>query len=155
MTDPVGTRIAWIALGSNVGHRPRALAALRSALNREPLRITAASAEVVTRPVGVVRQRDFLNQVVRVQARRELEVDAWLAHCVSAEHIAGRRPTYHWGPRRADADILLLGERGEISVESDEVRVPHPALAQRAFLHALLSATGAPEGGDWRESRAK
>ena len=25
-----------------------------------------------------------------------------------------RRPTYRWGPRRADADLILLGRRGEI-----------------------------------------
>jgi 7,8-dihydro-6-hydroxymethylpterin-pyrophosphokinase len=44
-----------------------------------------------------------------------------------------------WGPRRADADLILLGIRGELRSESPEVVVPHPALSERPFLWRLLA----------------
>ena len=134
-----GAGVAWVGLGANLGNRGAALARLRELLDQAPLRLTAASPELVTRPVGVVRQPDFLNQVVRLEADPPLTPPEWLERCQAAEWAAGRRPTYRWGPRRADADLLLLGDRGEIRVDLPELRVPHPELAARAFDCALLA----------------
>ena len=66
----------------------------------------------------------------------------WLEHCARAERVAGRRTTYRWGPRVADADILLLGEHGEIRVHDEDLIVPHPELGNRAFEQQLLAAAG-------------
>ena len=66
----------------------------------------------------------------------------WLEHCRRAEVAAGRLPTYRWGPRIADADILLLGAQGEIRVSEPELTVPHPELANRPFERQLLAAAG-------------
>lgn len=134
--------VAWVALGSNVGHRPEALRSLRTALRSAGLRVTQASPEVITRPVGVLRQRDFLNQVVRLEADSALPPPEWLRRCRAAEAAAGRRPTYRWGPRRADADLLLLGPEGEVGWSEPELTVPHPRLRERAFLAPLLVAAG-------------
>lgn len=141
MTGPaaLATTVAWVALGANLGHRETALARLREGLDHPPLRVAAASRELVTRAVGVTTQPDFLNQVVRVEAPAPLGATDWLDHCRRVEHGAGRRPTYRWGPRRADADLLLLGDRGEIRVDEPGLDVPHPALADRPFLCALLA----------------
>jgi 2-amino-4-hydroxy-6-hydroxymethyldihydropteridine diphosphokinase len=132
--------VAWLCLGANLGRRSAALQRLRDLLDRPPLRLAAASRELVTRPLGVLTQPDFLNQVLRVESDRLLEPAEWLSFCRAAETAAGRRPTYHWGPRRADADILLLGLRGELRIESAELVVPHPELANRSFACALLAA---------------
>jgi 2-amino-4-hydroxy-6-hydroxymethyldihydropteridine diphosphokinase len=131
--------VAWVGLGANVGRRETALAALRALLDRSPVRLAGVSRELVTRPVGVTAQPDFLNQVVRLVADPPLSPGAWLDHCRAAETGAGRRPTYHWGPRRADADVLLLGDRGEIRVSEPDLVVPHPRLGERPFLCALLA----------------
>ncbi len=64
----MNTDVAWVALGSNVGNRGRALAALRDHLGRGGVRIEAASTEILTRPVGVTGQGDFHNQVLRLRA---------------------------------------------------------------------------------------
>lgn len=136
------TAVAWVALGSNVGHRTQALGRLRTALSVAGVRLTATSQEVITRPLGVVRQRDFLNQVVRLEAKAPLSPLEWLRHCQAAELAAGRRPTYRWGPRRADADLLLLGRGGEVVWDDDELTVPHARLGERAYLAPLLSAAG-------------
>ena len=131
-----------MALGSNVGHRPEALRSLRAALESDGVGVTGTSPEVITRPRGVLQQRDFLNQVVRLEAPSPLTPLTWLQHCQRAETVAGRRPTYRWGPRRADADVLLLGDRGEVWWADDQLTVPHPGLCERDFLASLLNAAG-------------
>jgi 2-amino-4-hydroxy-6-hydroxymethyldihydropteridine diphosphokinase len=140
--DETATDVAWVSLGSNLGHRGRNLARLRTALTEGGVLITAASPEILTRPVGVTAQGDFHNQVVRLRSPVAWTPRHWLEHCAHAERIAGRRPTYRWGPRIADADILLLGEHGEIHVSDEDLIVPHPELGNRAFEQQLLAAAG-------------
>lgn len=66
----------------------------------------------------------------------------WLRHTQAAERDAGRRPTYRWGPRRADADILLLGARGEVRYDDESLTVPHPSLPERPFFQEMLRELG-------------
>ena len=141
------TEVAWVALGANLGHRGRALAALRELLARDGVTVDAASAEVLTRPVGVTAQPDFHNQVLRLRAPGEWTPARWLAHTEAAERDAGRRPTYRWGPRRADVDILLLGADGKVHVATDGLTVPHPEIGNRPFVQRLLAELGAPVCG--------
>ncbi|MHB8489959.1 MAG: 2-amino-4-hydroxy-6-hydroxymethyldihydropteridine diphosphokinase [Candidatus Dormibacteria bacterium] len=136
------TDTAWVGLGSNMGHRGRNLARLRVALTTGGVVIVALSPEILTRPIGVTAQGDFHNQVVRLRSPAPWQPDRWLNHCRAAEVAAGRRPTYRWGPRIADADVLLLGEHGEIHVREPGLTVPHPELSHRPFEHQLLLATG-------------
>jgi 2-amino-4-hydroxy-6-hydroxymethyldihydropteridine diphosphokinase len=136
------TDVAYLGLGSNVGHRGKALARLRDALTSDGVVIEAASSEILTRPVGVLNQEDFHNQVIRVRSPKRWTPEQWLTHCKTAEYASGRRPTYRWGPRVADADILLLGERGEITVRSPDLTVPHAELWNRPFLFRLLAEIG-------------
>jgi 2-amino-4-hydroxy-6-hydroxymethyldihydropteridine diphosphokinase len=142
-TDAMATDTAWVSLGSNMGHRGRNLARLREALGADGVVIDAASPEILTRPVGVTAQGDFHNQVVRLRSPAPWPPRRWLEHCRRAEQIAGRRATYRWGPRIADADILLLGEHGDIHVQEPDLVVPHPELSNRAFERQLLMAAGA------------
>jgi 2-amino-4-hydroxy-6-hydroxymethyldihydropteridine diphosphokinase len=140
--DPIATDTAWVSLGTNMGHRGGNLARLREALTSDGVTIASASSEILTRPVGVTAQGDFHNQVVRLRSPVPWRPDQWLAHCKQAEMAAGRRPTYRWGPRIADADILMLGEHGEIRVQKPGLVVPHPEIGHRAFEQDLLVAAG-------------
>jgi 2-amino-4-hydroxy-6-hydroxymethyldihydropteridine diphosphokinase len=140
------TDVAWLGLGGNVGSRTLALQRLRAALERDLVRIEAVSAEILTRAHGVRAQGDFHNQVVRVRSPEPWAPEQWLAHCQAAERLAGRRETYRWGPRIADADILLLGDHGEITVDTERLTVPHPELPRRSYLLQLLASIGA----DWK-----
>ena len=142
MREPAATDVAWIALGANIGNRGQALARLRDELTRRGLVIDAASSEIFTRAVGLAGQPDYHNQVIRVHSAAPLTPDEWLRLAKDAEVAAGRKPTYRWGPRRADADILLLGARGEITVNQPNLVVPHPELGNRPFLLRLLSELG-------------
>ena len=140
--DPVATDTAWVGLGSNIGHRGDNLGRLRGALIESNVKLVAVSPEILTRPVGVTRQGDFHNQVVRLRSPALWSPRSWLAHCRAAEVAAGRRTTYRWGPRVADADILLLGAHGEIRVQEPGLTVPHPELPNRPFERQLLDAAG-------------
>ncbi|MBJ7594832.1 MAG: 2-amino-4-hydroxy-6-hydroxymethyldihydropteridine diphosphokinase [Candidatus Dormibacteraeota bacterium] len=133
------TDVAWVALGSNLGNRGRALAALRENLARSGVAIEATSSEILTRPVGVTGQADFHNQLLRLRAPEPWSPRRWLEHTRAAELAAGRRDTYHWGPRRADVDIILLGERGDLAVNEPDLVVPHPEIHNRPFITRLLS----------------
>ena len=133
------TDVAWVAVGSNLGHRGRALAALREHLSRDGVVIEAASGEILTRPIGVTGQGDFHNQLLRLRAPQPWSPHRWLEHTRAAELAAGRRDTYHWGPRRADVDIILLGENGDIQVDEPGLVVPHPEIANRPFIKRLMA----------------
>jgi 2-amino-4-hydroxy-6-hydroxymethyldihydropteridine diphosphokinase len=138
----VTTDGAWVALGSNLGHRGRALAMLRDHLGSHGVVIEAASSEILTRPIGVTGQGDFHNQLLRLRAPEPWSPQRWLEHTRAAELAAGRKDTYHWGPRRADVDIILLGENGDIEVDEPGLRVPHPEIANRPFITRLLKQLG-------------
>jgi 2-amino-4-hydroxy-6-hydroxymethyldihydropteridine diphosphokinase len=133
---------AYVALGSNLGHRGQALEALRAALQRDGVALVRESTEILTRAVGIAGQPDFHNQVVVLRSPSPWSPERWLQHCTAAERAAGRRETYRWGPRRADADVLLLGEHGEIRVDTPALTVPHRELPNRPFLQRLLAELG-------------
>lgn len=141
------TDVAWVALGSNLGHRGRALARLRELLAGGGVRLEAVSSEVLTRPLGVTGQGDFHNQLVVLRAPEPWSPSRWLEHTRAAEAGAGRRQTYHWGPRRADVDILMLGEQGEITYADDHLTVPHPEIPNRPFIRRLLRELGRAQSG--------
>ncbi len=136
------TDVAWVALGSNLGNRGQALATLREQLARDGVVIEATSSEILTRPIGVTGQGDFHNQVLRLRAPEPWSPQRWLEHTRAAERAAGRRDTYHWGPRRADVDIILLGDDGDVAVDEPGLVVPHPEIANRPFLNRLLQELG-------------
>jgi 2-amino-4-hydroxy-6-hydroxymethyldihydropteridine diphosphokinase len=146
----VSTDTAWVSLGSNIGHRGRNLERLREALTSDGVSIAATSPEILTRPVGVTAQGDFHNQVVRLQSPVPWSPERWLQHVQAAEVAAGRRTTYRWGPRVADADILLLGEHGEMQVDEPGLTVPHPEIASRPFETLLLAEAGLHAGLEGR-----
>jgi len=84
-----------------------------------------------TEPVGVRDQPWFLNTAVEVST--ELPPKMLLAAVKSVEESAGRTPSYRWGPREIDIDILLYdGEH----FSDDELTIPHPRMRERLF--ALL-----------------
>ena len=127
------TAAVYLGLGANVGNR---LANLRLALARMRTfaRLEAVSRLYETAPVGLKEQPPFLNAACRVTTG--LEPAALFRFLKNLEAEIGRRPGGPlWGPRPIDLDILLYGER---VVETDGLRIPHPRLAERAFVLAPL-----------------
>ena len=145
--------VAFLGLGSNLGDRLANLQAAVDALQAEPgLRVTASSRVWETKPEGGPPQPDYLNAVIRVEtdlsARDLLDV----AHRV--EERLGRVRKERWGARSIDIDFLLFDEE---TIDESDLVVPHPRLAQRAFvllpLLELVADPVLPDGTRLRELR--
>lgn len=100
----------------------------------------AVSPVYETDPVGGPEgQGPYLNAVV------ELETDssprALLELARRLEAAAGRIRLERWGPRTLDVDVLLVGD---LSVDEEDLVVPHPRIWERRFVVAPL-ADLAPE----------
>jgi 2-amino-4-hydroxy-6-hydroxymethyldihydropteridine diphosphokinase len=126
---------AHIALGSNLGDRAKTLAAATGRLKRLG-RIEACSSLYETEPVGFHEQPAFLNAVVALGT--ELDPVSLLHELLAIERELGRDRSQGVpnGPRTLDLDLLLMGDT---VVATEELTLPHPALARRRFVLAPLA----------------
>jgi len=127
-------------LGGNLGDPVAAFAAALSQLSRH-YGITAVRPSSVyrTAPWGKVDQPEFLNMAVVVET--SLPARDLLGLCLENERAGGRERRERWGPRTLDIDILTYG--GE-TIDEPGLQVPHPRIAERAFVLAPLAEI-APE----------
>lgn len=118
----------YIGLGSNLGDR---VANLREAANRLRAIVTIekASQLYVAAPLGYVRDDAFVNAVI--QAKTTLKPMQLLEMMQAIEIGMGRRPGVTYGPRPIDLDLLFYDT---IQIETAKLTVPHPRIAQRAFV---------------------
>jgi 2-amino-4-hydroxy-6-hydroxymethyldihydropteridine diphosphokinase len=139
--------IAFLGLGSNLGDR---LANLRRAVDLlaevEGIDVVRTSAVYETDPVGPP-QPDYFNAVAEVRTTltpREL-LEAGLA----VERTLGRVRDERWGPRTLDVDLLRYGDD---HIDEPGLVVPHPRMAERAFvlvpLRELDPSTPEPPDAD-------
>jgi len=84
--------------------------------------------------MGVFGPPDFLNQVVEVQT--DLTPTRLLEFLKRVEKKMGRETSFRYGPRLIDLDILLYGDR---VVHTKRLDIPHPRLAERAFVLVPLA----------------
>ncbi|MGI8753018.1 MAG: 2-amino-4-hydroxy-6-hydroxymethyldihydropteridine diphosphokinase [Acidimicrobiales bacterium] len=129
-------RRAFVGIGSNLGDRRGYLAAAVADLPD----VVAVSPVYETDPVGgPAAQGPYLNAVVELSTT--LSPHQLLDAARRAEAAARRVRHERWGPRTLDVDILLVGE---LTVDDEELTVPHPRMWQRAFVVVPL-ADLAPE----------
>jgi 2-amino-4-hydroxy-6-hydroxymethyldihydropteridine diphosphokinase len=146
--------LAFLSLGANVGDALETLAATVHALDDVAgIAVEEASAVYETAPWPPpddprhVPQDPFLNVVVR--ARTTLTPHALLAETQLLERAFGRdrASEVRWGPRPLDIDLLVVGDA---VVETDDLTLPHPRIAERAFVLVPLAEVwpgGALPGG--------
>lgn len=136
------SEVAYIALGSNVGARERYLANARTFLGAlSGSRVLAESTVEETAPIGPVSQGNYLNQMVALET--SLAPAMLLDELLRIERQLGRERDERWGPRTIDLDIVMFGNR---TVESHDLTIPHPQLANRPFWQRELIELR----GDWR-----
>jgi 2-amino-4-hydroxy-6-hydroxymethyldihydropteridine diphosphokinase len=123
----------YLSLGTNVGQRRQNLARAVAGLG-EVMEITAVSPIYQTPPWGLTDQPDFLN--LCLAATTSLTALDLLHFTRQLEIDLGRKKTVRWGPRLIDIDILFYDDK--ISY-SDELTIPHPQIAQRAFVLVPLA----------------
>jgi 2-amino-4-hydroxy-6-hydroxymethyldihydropteridine diphosphokinase len=131
---------AFIGLGGNLGDPRAAMRAALRVLDGDPAtQLVRVSSLYRTPPWGKTDQPDFLNAVAEL--RTTLSPRALLELCLSAEASLHRVRDERWGPRRIDLDILLYGD---LEIDEEGLRVPHPRMLERAFVLVPLGEI-APE----------
>ena len=129
------SEIAYVALGSNLGDRRAYLERARDAIDAIPeCRVVAASAVEETQPLGGIPQPAYLNQMLAVETT--LDPAPLLAELQRIEAEAGRVRSNRWASRTLDLDIVLFDDR---VVNSRELVIPHPGLAERPFWQRELA----------------
>lgn len=129
-----------VGLGSNLD---RPVDRLAEAVQRlaPVVEVLAVSPVYRTEPVGFREQPDFYNAVV--MGRTALEPAGVLAHLHAVEEAMGRSRSFRNAPRVIDLDLLAVGGR---VMDSPALTLPHPRMAERAFVLVPLAEV-APE---WR-----
>lgn len=136
--------VAYLSLGSNVGDRMAHLRQAVHLLSSTPgIEVRRTAGVYETEPVGVRDQPWFLNTVVEIFTL--LSPPALLAAAKEIERRVGRTPSYRWGPREIDVDILLYGSE---AWSSHDLVIPHPHMRERLFVLLPLRDLNP----DWRDA---
>jgi dihydropteroate synthase/2-amino-4-hydroxy-6-hydroxymethyldihydropteridine diphosphokinase len=131
------TRV-YLGLGSNLGDRYGRLIDALEGL-RSDVVLDAVSSIYETEPWGYADQPRFLNAVCGGET--DLSPQELLGAVKAIELEMGREPTFRYGPRAIDIDILLYGSE---VIEQETVSIPHAHLHERDFVMAPLNEI-APE----------
>jgi 2-amino-4-hydroxy-6-hydroxymethyldihydropteridine diphosphokinase len=123
----------YLGLGSNMGDRHHNLERALQLLSHK-IKLVLVSPIYDTAPVGNTRQKRFLNLVC--EASTTLKPTGLLLFIKEIEAGMGRQPGPLNSPRPIDIDILFYGDR---IVNTPELIVPHPRIAERAFVLVPLN----------------
>ncbi len=121
---------AIIGLGSNMGDKIGNLDLAIVQLATDPeIKVVARSRKYRSAPWGVTDQDWFVNACVVVKTT--LSPHALLDRCQRIETTMGRVRRQRWGARVIDVDILTYGRA---AVQTPDLVIPHPLIAQRGFV---------------------
>ena len=123
----------YLALGANLGDRAENLRSALTAL-RSQLILEAVSPCYETEPAYVLDQPRFYNLTCR--AATALAPLDLLRFLKSLETTLGREPGLRFGPRLIDLDLLFYAN---LVLDTPELTIPHPRLAERAFVLVPLA----------------
>ncbi|MCL4439621.1 2-amino-4-hydroxy-6-hydroxymethyldihydropteridine pyrophosphokinase [Desulforamulus profundi] len=127
--------VAYIGLGSNLGDKASYLEGALAWLAGTPgIQLVRVASLYQTAPWGKTDQDWFLNTVAEVAT--DLSPTELLQALLDIEKNLGRTRDVKWGPRTIDLDLLLYGKE---QVDLPGLRVPHPRLAERAFVLVPLA----------------
>ncbi len=118
---------AQIGIGANLGEAGATVRFAIECLSR--FGTVAATSSLFRTPAwGVTEQPDFINAAVTLET--DLEPYALLAALKDLEAEIGRVPTFRWGPRTIDLDIL---DYEGVRLDDPGLTIPHARLHERAF----------------------
>lgn len=128
--------MAYIGLGSNLDDPAAQIANAIDALKTLPDTLArAVSGFYRNPPMGPQDQPDFVNAVLAIETG--LSPRALLDAMQKIEQTQGRERSLHlWGPRIIDLDLLVYGDA---LLSEDRLKVPHPGIAERAFVLVPLA----------------
>jgi 2-amino-4-hydroxy-6-hydroxymethyldihydropteridine diphosphokinase len=121
---------AFLGIGSNLQMPQQQVNRAFSALRVLPETETARCSPLyLNPPMGSQEQPDYINAVVGLVTR--LTPHRLLRKIQAIEQAQGRVRRERWGPRTLDIDLLVYGD---LVLDTPELLIPHPGIAQRAFV---------------------
>jgi 2-amino-4-hydroxy-6-hydroxymethyldihydropteridine diphosphokinase len=124
----------YIALGANLGDAASAVREAMDAIGLLPeTQLTRRSSLYRTAPVDATGP-DYVNAVVEISTT--LTAPVLLQRLQQLERDAGRERPYRNAPRTLDLDLLLYGDA---RLQSPALTLPHPRMAERAFVLVPLA----------------
>ncbi|MEG2972294.1 MAG: 2-amino-4-hydroxy-6-hydroxymethyldihydropteridine diphosphokinase [Clostridium sp.] len=120
---------AYIAFGSNIGDRHKAVEDAFKMLEQRGVRILKKSKMYETEPYGYTDQEPFLNGALEVET--QLDCRGLLETLLSIEADLGRVRLIRWGPRIIDLDILMFNDEVH---DDEDLKVPHIDMHNRTFV---------------------
>jgi len=122
---------AYVGLGSNLEEPLAQVGRALGELGELPrTRLAGRSSLYRSTPMGSADQPDYVNAVAALDT--ELTPGQLLHALQALERRHGRRREGpRWGPRTLDLDLLLYDE---LSMNTAELVIPHPGVADRGFV---------------------
>jgi len=124
---------AILILGSNLGNRKENLKRAEELIEKFCGKVLKRSSLLETAPFGVKNQPYFLNYGLLIETLHPpvelLKLLKWI------EKRIGRFPTFRWGPRVVDIDIVLYEK---VKLETPLLTVPHRGLKDRDFFKSIV-----------------
>ena len=120
----------YLSLGSNMGEMENNINNAIMLLDKEAdCQVIRVSKLRVTKPVGPVKQNDFLNGALYMKTLKNPQ--ELLALIGTIEMELKRVRDIHWGPRTIDLDILLYNDQ---IIQSEDLTIPHIEMHKRLFV---------------------
>lgn len=122
----------YLSIGSNLGDRLQHLRLAINEISSKIGKVVNVSHVYETEPVGFKSDNLFLNAILKVST--ELQPDEELRQCKEIEKSHGRKqrqPDQGYADRPLDIDIIAYGNT---SLSTERLTIPHPRLAERAFV---------------------
>ncbi len=122
--------ICYLGLGSNLNEPAGQLRQALHSLSAHPhIVLLTCSSFYGSKAVGPGIQGDYVNAVAHISTT--LSATRLLGELQTMELQQGRERSQRWGPRTLDIDILTYGQE---TIASADLQVPHPRIAERAFV---------------------
>lgn len=118
-----------IATGTNLGDKLTNLAKARELLSGQ-FKPIAQSSVYCSAPVGFKDQPSFYNQALEFSLP-DMAPQETMRILLKIEEELGRKRVVKWGPRIIDLDIIFWGTS---KIHEEDLIVPHPRWAERAFV---------------------
>lgn len=122
-------KIAYIALGSNIGDCRGNLDLALQLLQERGVQVLQVADYIVTAPYGVTDQPEFVNSACKVAT--DLEPLELLHLLLSLELEMGRVRKRRWGERNIDLDLIFY--ENEI-LDLPDLKLPHIDMQNRDFV---------------------
>ena len=120
---------AFLGVGGNLGDREQNIRAGLALLAEAGITVIRCSSRYETEPVGGPPQPNFLNAAAEVET--DLSPQELLQALHRVEAALGRDRQVKWGPRTLDLDLLVYGQ---LVIDEDGLKVPHPLMHERRFV---------------------